>query len=661
MRTRVAGTTSLLELVLAGLDGAEVRWALLRGRASLGVSGRDVDLLIAGDDMDTVEDVVFGMGGLALPRSTHPWHRFYILEDPESGERVALDVVNELIYGRRLQIHSGLETTCLDRRRRDGAIHVLDPTDMFWTVLLHCVLDKQSVTERRRAELDGVVAKLSRPSRAEEFFEKVCPPGWSADRALESVAAHDWDALAGLGRQICSGPGGARVGRVDSIVAAPRRMLRTAARAIYPVVWRGAGLGVTPHILDVVEAASVDAIVVSLRRRPGLCEVVLLIADEQQHGLLSALKEHHYRRAIGGWNRATRVGLERVRTMSPSRLALSSPAWEDIRLCSSPMPGRAHCRRASAGAALLVTTIAVSRGQVRRGSAGQVGAGSTQAWAEAARLATTWCAVTARHSDRGQEGLMKVVRRIGESRPLRVKKPRRKPVTVSFSGLDGAGKTRQIDALVAAIGEHHSVEVLWLPTEVWPEPLLNRLPAGCRSRLGPKRRTVVSAPAVDRTGGEQVSPAETVATNQGRASFVDTLRSAVWVAIGTVASVSVGLSLRRRTSRSTADVLVLDRYRLDSMVKLQCWYAEVSAAWLARVVAALAPAPDVEILLRADPAVAYARKAEQWSLDQLSTQARLYDRLAAGPLHVVTLEANGGAADLAREVGSRVRAVLDGC
>ena len=92
MRTRVAGTTSLLELVLAGLDGAEVRWALLRGRAGLGVSGRDVDLLIAGDDMGSVEDVVFGMGGLALPRSTHPWHRFYILEDPESSERVALDV-----------------------------------------------------------------------------------------------------------------------------------------------------------------------------------------------------------------------------------------------------------------------------------------------------------------------------------------------------------------------------------------------------------------------------------------------------------------------------------------------------------------------------------------------------------------------------------------
>ena len=224
------------------------------------------------------------------------------------------------------------------------------------------------------------------------------------------------------------------------------------------------------------------------------------------------------------------------------------------------------------------------------------------------------------------------------------------PVRVSFSGLDGAGKTRQIEALVASVAVDHSIEVIWLPTKVWPESLLNRLPAGLRSRLGPKRTAVVTA------GHARPGPSP-----KARGGLGGIVRSVMWVMIATCAAVSVGISLRRRASSSGADVLVLDRYRLDSLVKLNYWYAEVSEAWLSRIVGALAPAPDVEFLLRVDPAVAYARKPEQWSVDQLSRQAGTYDRLAAGPLRVVTLNAEQDADDVARQVRSHVRAVLDGC
>jgi len=224
---------------------------------------------------------------------------------------------------------------------------------------------------------------------------------------------------------------------------------------------------------------------------------------------------------------------------------------------------------------------------------------------------------------------------------------RGRPVRVSFSGLDGAGKTLQIDALVAAVAGDHTVEVIWLPTKVWPESLLNRLPAGFRSRLGPKRTAVLRAP-------EAGSGRPRVTRGLG-----DVVRSFLWLMIATFAAVSVGVSLRRRASRTGADVLVLDRYRLDSLVKLHFWYAEASAAWLSTVVRALAPAPDVEILLRVNPEVAFARKPEQWSVAQLSKQAGLYDRFAAGPLQVVTLNAEADVEDIAREVRTRVRAVLD--
>jgi thymidylate kinase len=638
VNSRATGTPGFLETVLAAFDRAEVRWALLRGKVRGRVTGRDVDLLIAGDDLGPAEDVIFAMGGVALPRARRPWHRFYLLRDPRTRERVVLDVVSELIYGAQLRIPSGLGAGCVDRRTRDGTGYVLDPTDMFWTVLLHCLLDKDHVAERRRAELADTVEKVKRPSPGEAFFEGLCPQGWSADRAIEAVAAHDWDALAMLGRQLS--PRAEPTTQTESAVElalqgepaadVPRRRMRRAAGAVYPLVWRAVGLGVTPHILDVAETASADAIVVSLSRRPGICEVVLLVPEEQKGRLVAALQKHHYWRALGRWNRMTHVGVERIDAISPSQLAASGRTWEDLRRSSSPMPGRIHCRRASAGTRSLIAAMAAAGRQPEP----LIQDGRSR---------------------------MKVVERAGESRATAFRNPRARRVIVSFSGLDGAGKTRQIDALAAAAGQHHSVDVLWLPTKVWPEPLLNRLPAGPRSRLGPKRRTVVSDTADHGSRGGQGARMQNVSATAGGRSFADAVRSAVWFAVATVAAASVGLSLRRRASSSSADLLVLDRYRLDSLVKLQFWYPDVSQAWLGRVVGALAPAPDVEFLLCVDPAVAYARKPEQWSVRQLARQARLYDRLAAGPMHVVALDAQRDVDDVAREVLSQVGPILDGC
>ena len=226
----------------------------------------------------------------------------------------------------------------------------------------------------------------------------------------------------------------------------------------------------------------------------------------------------------------------------------------------------------------------------------------------------------------------------------RSREPRRRQVRVSFSGLDGAGKTRQIEALVAALGRGRTVEVLWVPFKIWPEPLLNRLPAGLRGRLGPKRGTRDPSP-----GGS------TPAGRRGAAG-----RSLRWWVVASFAALSGGLSLRRRVRDSDADVIVLDRYRLDTVVKLQYWYSDVSGHWLARVVEALAPAPDLEFLLRVDPEVAYARKPEQWSVAQLARQARLYDGLAARPGRVVTLDAEDDPDSIARTVEAHVRAALDG-
>jgi thymidylate kinase len=592
--------------VFAALDGIGVRWALLRGRDGLETSVRDVDLLVDREHLSSFEDVVFALGGVALPARMHPWHRFYVLDDPSFGNGLKLDVVTELVYHRDRPLHSRLEEGCLDRRVKDGDVTVLADTDLFWTVLLHCLLDKQAVNERRRAELLATVDRVVRPSPGEEWFDTLCPAGWTAGRVLESVRSRDWDSLVGLGRRMASAglptPESTDSGRSEtrdappavrqarSIAASSRRWTTALARATYPVLWRRAGLGASPRLLDVAERAAVEVLVTRLSRWPGIVEVDVLVEDSQLATLLDALRRRGYRRLGRGWTLLTAAGTERVRAVSSADLEMSPREWEELRTSSSPMYQRVHCRRAASGTA--------------------TPAGTRQ-------------------------------------------------VRISFSGLDGAGKTRQIDALKATLGDQRSVEVLWVPFRIWPESLLNRLPAEFRSRLGPKRRSEGAVDAGDQTAlPPGAGPSWAARRSERWDRLGRSLRAATWSTIGTAAAVSAGLALRRRLSASSADVLVLDRYRLDSMVKLGFWYSEVSTAWLSRVVGWLAPAPDVEILLRVDPGVAYARKAEQWSLNELTRQARLYDD-AADLLKVVVVDGNEDPEVVARMIESRVAAALE--
>ena len=327
----------------------------MRGRATVGLPGRDVDLLVRKDHLASFEDVVFEHGGFMLPARSHPWHRFYILSDPTSGIQVELDVVTELIYNRGRQLASGLEGGCLDRRVKDQGLYVLDPSDMFWTVLLHCVLDKQKVTERRAAELERVVDSVGRTTPGEDFFRAWCPPGWSPERALACVHHRDWESLAQLGRDIvpsdrpASPVSTARPSAAKATLQRPRRAARRVARAAYPVLWRRAGLGAVPRVLDVLETGSIEGTVLTLRRRPALCDVELLVAEGERRALEALLRAARYVSVGGGWNRLTTVGVERVRLVSGAELAPDEQSYEFLQASSLPIAGRTYCRRGIEG------------------------------------------------------------------------------------------------------------------------------------------------------------------------------------------------------------------------------------------------------------------------------------------------------------------------
>ncbi len=117
----------------------------------------------------------------------------------------------------------------------------------------------------------------------------------------------------------------------------------------YPAIWRRAGLGVVPRVLDIVEAGAVEATVVRLRRRPARCEIYLLTVDEQQRSLVARLRADRYIPFRSRWYRLTSVGLERVLLVTAEQLSLSVDAVDEVRRTSLPMAGRTHCRRATPG------------------------------------------------------------------------------------------------------------------------------------------------------------------------------------------------------------------------------------------------------------------------------------------------------------------------
>ena len=82
----------------------------------------------------------------------------YLLDS--TTHRLLLDVVTTVVLHRDLRLPTGLEDTVLERCRWDGTARVMDPSDLFWTVLLHCLFDKQDFSPRRCAELTSALSCL---------------------------------------------------------------------------------------------------------------------------------------------------------------------------------------------------------------------------------------------------------------------------------------------------------------------------------------------------------------------------------------------------------------------------------------------------------------------------------------------------------------------
>jgi thymidylate kinase len=166
----------------------------------------------------------------------------------------------------------------------------------------------------------------------------------------------------------------------------------------------------------------------------------------------------------------------------------------------------------------------------------------------------------------------------------------KRPILVSFSGLDGSGKTTQIENLrsvLAARGYSTQLLAFWDNVVV-----LSRYREGFVHKVYGSERGV----------GEPGKPVQRRDKNVRRwylglarhlLYFLDAVHLARVV---------------RRARRSGADVIIIDRYVYDEWANLPL-RNPLTRAYI-RAVNLLVPRPDVAYLLDADPVAACARKPE---------------------------------------------------
>jgi thymidylate kinase len=174
---------------------------------------------------------------------------------------------------------------------------------------------------------------------------------------------------------------------------------------------------------------------------------------------------------------------------------------------------------------------------------------------------------------------------------------------ITFSGLDGAGKTTLIQGLKTSMEkQNRTVTVLTMYDHVslyaWFRSWRGRMTAGSRA----KGRTSQEAPGL----------------------FYRFVRSAGVRRLVYVVDLLIFLAIRLREEKIRKRVLILDRYFYDSLADVagQNWFA-----WLyIRVFLLIVPTPQAPVFVDVTEHQAHARKAE-YPLDYLRQRRATYHRI----------------------------------
>ena len=336
-----------LRTMFDAVNAAAITWCLLRGEAHLQSPTGDVDLLVAEDDAWYLRALLIELGYVPLPhRKAHGSHTFYFKYDRPARAWLKLDVVRELAYGPGFKLKTQLQDGCLARRWRRGEIYVLSDDDAFWTVLLHCLVDKRAVTDRRAAEIRSHSSSAVSGGEPGRFVEQLLPRDWDADRVIEAARAEDWPLLLRLGNPIVEAWSERRPqpSRSRSTKRAKSR-LHSHARSVYVALWRWTCPRAGSAAIDTLESCGVDGLLVYGSSKPDRRDANILVGAEDLIRLVPKLRDAGFKRWADEWLRLENVAssgsMSRPARVGACR-SMTSPA------CSRRRPPSAIARMSAA-------------------------------------------------------------------------------------------------------------------------------------------------------------------------------------------------------------------------------------------------------------------------------------------------------------------------
>jgi thymidylate kinase len=187
---------TLLARTFAALERAGIAYCVLRDADQLdrlAAEGGELDLLVPGEQMAVLRQILREQGFVPLPAWGHAPHHFFLTFDAEAGVWLKVDAVTRLVYGGRL--HTDLGEVCLSRRRRAGEVFVPAPEEELIGLLLHAVLDKGHFAPHRQERLLALCREVNEPAHLTTLLQRYWSPemDWPTLSALLERA--DWDAL----------------------------------------------------------------------------------------------------------------------------------------------------------------------------------------------------------------------------------------------------------------------------------------------------------------------------------------------------------------------------------------------------------------------------------------------------------------------------------
>ena len=406
----------------------------------------------------------------------------------------------------------------------------------------------------------------------------------------------------------------------------------------------------------------------------------LLARTHEEHAIASWLRDKGFANIGPEWVRFGAGSADVLDLISVAAFGLSEAAVEQLFADAEPLPELRHLRRPAPHHRLLMLSRWTIEGDgtlsdKRRERIAQALAEDPHAWEAAKTRAQAWHALHAlaalEYAYVGGSRLPLTSRAAALAESLYapgrthvrarlrawqavLRRRRTAARVVSFSGLDGAGKTSQIGALQQVLEQlGFDVTLQWTRLEwttLWENRWLGVLGWPARTILELISRMRTRDTASD--GGTPIAPAAV----RERSAVI----SHAWT---TIVALAHGLAQRRETRRHlhTADVVVCDRYTLDAAVHLRFRYGEHrNYAFQIRLLDLLSPRPSAAYLVDVPAATAYARKAEQYSLAELDRQAKLY-REERARLGVSRLDGELARAEISKAVAEQVwRALRSG-